>query len=184
MSYLETVKKLRSKREFKQEFVEMNLLEQAIEHVRYAAAARNNQVLRYALVNNKDVNQQIFELSNLKSQHKIPNHQQPMAYIILGSNEKMGNNPLFNIDTGIATQIIREALAEIGLASVPVFTFDRDKTKEILNNNSFYPELLIAIGYSNQVVSVVDSNEEVGYYRDDNNVHTIRKLKKEALIIK
>ena len=182
MNYLETVKELRTKREMEPVEISSDLLYEAIECVRYASSAMNRQVIRYALINDQK-NDEIFVGTNLPSKHLIPKEQAPSAYIVIGSEKERINDMYYSMDIGIAAQIIREFVHYQGLNSLCIHSFDRLKTKEIIGVSEFYPELLIAIGKSNQKVIIEDSDEEVGYYRDTDNIHTVRKLGADKLII-
>ncbi|MDF9867149.1 hypothetical protein OKW22_000710 [Bacilli bacterium PM5-3] len=182
MNYLNLQKGLRTQREMYKTKIDDQVLFDAIECARYAASARNEQVVRYAFINDEKT-MEMFNLTNLPTSHKIANEQAPSAYIIIGSNEDRKNSTIFGIDIGIVSQIIREYLNIEGYSSLGIYSFDRIKTKELIGVNDFYPEFTIAIGKSDQVVRVEDSDSEVSNYRNKNNEHTVRKLKTSQLIV-
>ena len=183
MTYLEKLYQLRSRREMMPSTISEATLTKAIDHVRLAACGKNLQQLRYVLVNDEQVND-IFNLTNLPTAHKIADNQKPAAFIVMGSLEDIKGNTLFGIDEGIASQVIREYLFDEGYASLCIYSFNRLILKELLGINNFYPDLLIAIGKSEQIVNIEDSDEEVANYRNENNEHTVRKLTSEKLILK
>lgn len=182
MDYLTKLKNLRTQREMIACEVSDKLLYDAIEHVRYASSARNLQILRYALINDSKKDD-IFAVTNLPVVHNISEDQAPSAYIVIGALTERKQENLYGMDMGIAVQIIREYLFDQGYASVCINSFNRSKVKEIVGNDDFYPENLIAIGCSKQIVNIEDSVEEVSNYRNEKNEHTVRKLTAETLII-
>ncbi|MDL2211720.1 hypothetical protein LJB88_02465 [Erysipelotrichaceae bacterium OttesenSCG-928-M19] len=182
MAYYDVIKNLRTQREMEATIISSEFLLSVIDHVRLASSARNEQILRYALVND-DKRDLIFNTTNLPISHKIPLEEAPSAYIVIGTFRKRNQETLYGIDIGIAVQIIREYLFEQDYASVCINSFDRAKVKEIIGVEDFYPENLIAIGKSHQVIRLEDSDEEVNNYRNDNNEHTVKKLKTDKLVI-
>ena len=183
MTYLEKLRQLRSRREMEPTTIKTELLVEAIEHARLGASGRNSQQLRFVLVNDDQVTN-LFNLTNLPSTHKIKAEQKPSAFIVLGCLEEKKGDTLVGIDLGIATQIIREYLAAKDYASLCIYSFNRIEAKKLIGIDNFYPDLVIAIGKSNQVVKVEDSKEDVTNYRNENNEHTVRKLTSEKLILK
>jgi len=163
--------------------IDDEVLIKAIEHTRFAANARNEQILRYTLINDKRCNE-LFITTNLPSFHKVAVEQAPSAYIVIGSNEDRKNDTLYGMDIGISSQVIREYLHLEGYASMMIYSFDRLKAKELINIDNFFPEMVIAIGKSDQIIRCEDSDEEVGYYRNEKNEHKLRKLVIDKLIVK
>lgn len=183
MSYLNTLTNLRSRREMYATTIDDNVLISAIEHVRLGCTARNSQTLRYALINDPKQVRDIFEGTNLPTAHEVTDEQMPSAFIVIGQEKEILQNNLLGIDIGIAVQIIREYLLEEDLASVCIYSFNRNATKQIIGNELFNPECLISIGKSCQIVHLEDSDENVANYRNDNNEHTTRKLNVDTLVI-
>lgn len=183
MSYLNVLKELRTKREMNPVEISDVELDYVIEHLVYAASGRNAQILRYVIINDKR-KEEVFNLTNLPSNHNISLEQQPSAYIIIGTQTKMPQSNMLGLDMGIAVQIIREALYELEYNSVCINAIlDRDKLKEVIAIEDFYPENVIAIGKSNMKVNVVVNKERVGTSKE-NGVHTVYKLDKDTLIKK
>lgn len=183
-NYLETLKQLRSKREMERSNVTLDELSDVIEHARYAASARNQQRLRYALVCDDEAVDVMFNATNLPVTHNIDATQAPSAFIVIGILEDAQPDFRLGIDCGIAVQVIRESLLEKGYASVDILSFDKKVFKERIGVENFYPLNIISVGKSIQQVDIEDSNEDVTNYRNDQDIHTVRKLTTNKLIIK
>jgi nitroreductase len=73
---------------------------------------------------------------------------------------------------------------EIGLGGICIGAFDKEAIKASLNL-PFEPLLLIAIGKPAEKIKLVPiaSNEPHNYWRDENGVHYVPKVRAEELII-
>lgn len=183
MDYKNFLESLRTKREFKQEEVTYEILEKAVECATYAASAKNSQVLRYALVKEKDLCDEIYAETGLNLKYKIPFDKSPMAYIVMGAIENDLTDFILGMDTGIAAQIIRESLALDGVASVDVNMFNKEKVQESLNFNDFKPIHLIALGYSDQEIKVFNGDHEPRNFQDEEGNYNVSKLKLEDVVV-
>ena len=180
---IDTLKKMRSRRIMNPTNISKDILIGAIEHVRYASSAKNNQILRYALFSEKDKLDVLFKATNLPIGHGIKDENAPSAYISICYEAVNNNTWLVGIDIGIAAQIIREYLFDQGLDSVCIYSFNRNVVEGLINNKKYKPELLISIGKSDENVNIVSSDEEVGNFKDENNDQCVRKLTSKSLII-
>lgn len=183
MQYLEILKKTRTKREMKAELIDMSVLENAIEHVRFGASARNAQQIRFALFNDQKNVKELFENCSLKTSHNVSDDHAPSAFIVMGTMTDDFHDMLIGIDMGILYQIIREYLYNLGYTDVCIYSFDRNVCKKVVNRTNFVPHLLVAIGKSDQKVFAVDSHEN-GYFKDENNIHCVNKMYASDLIIR
>lgn len=185
MSYLELLKNLRSQREMEATKLDEKLFDEVIEHLRYAANGRNMQVLRYAYLSEPSVVQEVFNLTNLPSIHKITDEQKPSAFIVIGYTGEKTNDMLLGMDVGIASQIIREFYHEKGFASLVVYTVNKLGINKLLgfDKEEFDTICVIPLGKSNQVVHVEDSNE-AGYYKNEQGEQVVKKLTSDILVVK
>ncbi|MEG0284225.1 MAG: hypothetical protein RR543_05180 [Erysipelotrichales bacterium] len=183
MDYLEFLKDMRTRRIMDQITIEKNALIEIIEHTRYCASAVNQQILRYAYFNQDNDLQTIFESTNLVKRHKIETKNRPSAFIVIGTSSRQKASTMLGIDIGISIQTIREAAKLKGYDSICIMSFNKEVVKGLVKEE-FYPECLIAIGKSSQEIRIVDSKEDVGYFRDEDNIHTLNKLTLDKLIVK
>lgn len=183
MTYKQELKETRTKRMMTPCQIETPFLQEIIEHVRYAASAKNEQIIRYALINEPEKVKTIFEATNLYTTHVIPHEAAPSAFIVMGTMNKNYHDILLGIDMGIAYQIIREYLHQQGYCDICIFSFDRNRVKTVIEKTIFEPQLLVAIGKSDQVVNVFDSQEN-GYFKNEQGEHCINKLTAKTLMIK
>lgn len=183
MSYLQILKNMRTKREMEPEVIPYELLYNAISHARLGASARNGQLLRYALINEHEQVRTLFQNCSLSTIHAIELEQAPSAFIVIGTLESEIHEMLIGIDMGIAYQIIREYLFNIGYSDVCIYSFERTVAKQVVGVDGFVPHLLIAIGKSYQKVNVVDSDTN-GYFRNEAGEFCVNKILEDHLIIK
>lgn len=183
MDYKKFLENLRTKREFKQEEITFEVLENAVDCATYAASAKNSQVIRYALIKESDLCDEIYSETGLNLKYKIPFEKAPTAYIVMGVIENDLTEFILGMDVGIAAQIIRESLALDGVASVDVNMFNKEKVQELLNISDFKPVHLIALGYSDQKVQVFKGDHDPRNFQDENGIYNVSKLKLEDVVL-
>ena len=106
---------------------------------------------------------------------------EPRAFLVVCST--VPENPVLDIDLGIAAQSLLLKAVEMGLNGLIIRAFDPAKLQEALGLERT-PLLVIAIGKGaeNIYLMPVDAGEPLNYYRKD-GVHFVPKLKADDLII-
>ena len=106
---------------------------------------------------------------------------EPRAFLVVCST--VPENPVLDIDLGIAAQSLLLKAVEMGLNGLIIRAFDPGKLQEALGLE-LPPLLVIAIGKGaeNIYLKPVDAGESLTYYRKD-GVYFVPKLKAEDLII-
>lgn len=188
MNVKELIISARTHRWYQDRLVDTNDILDVLEGARFSAYARNQQKIRYALVNeDKDLVNAIFENTNLFSVHKIDPKSQPAGYIVFTHNSKeVLNKETHFINVGIVYQNINLLLEEKGLRCVMVYSVNKPKTKELLNLDEDYEvDLVVGYGYPLREVEVADTDNEKEhpYYLNEKGIHTVPKLILEKQII-
>ncbi len=79
--FSEIIKKNRTKRVYDGGNVDFDTLIKIIDDCRYSASSNNRQDIRYILVNDSKMCNNIFAITNLPTTHKIPVENRPGAFI-------------------------------------------------------------------------------------------------------
>ena len=185
----ELVIKNRSYRRFFQdEKIKKETLRELVDMARLTASGLNRQVLRYYLSNDADTNNKINETlvwaGYFKGWISPPEGEKPSAFIIMLKDREAGQG--LAQDEGIAAQTILLGAVEKGLGGCMLSNIDRKKLSVSLNIPDKYEIcLVIAIGRPREkvVIEEIDKSEDIKYYRDEQQVHHVPKLKLEDVII-
>ena len=181
----ELLQKNRSYRSFDNSFiVPKETLYRLVENVRYTPSTRNAQALRFRLCYEKEECARVLALTRwagaLKDLHFPPEGQEPTAFIVICAEQE-----IFMRDVGIAAQTIMLSAAEMDLGGCMIGSFDSEKLSELLGIPAeLKPRLVLALGKPNETVVIEDAAQgSLTYYRDENNVHHVPKLKIEDMIL-
>ncbi|MBR1765460.1 MAG: nitroreductase family protein [Bacteroidales bacterium] len=148
-------------------------------------SARNQQVLRFRLVTKESGADLVLSLvkmgAALPELHLPFPGTEPEAFIIVCST--VAENPMVDIDLGIAAQSMLLKAVEMGLNGLIVEAFNRDRLREALSL-PYPPLMVIAIGKSAETIALtpIDQGESQAYYRRD-GIHYVPKVRFEQLTI-
>ncbi len=148
-------------------------------------SARNQQVLRFKLVNAESGAASVLE--NIKMGGALPELHlpfegtEPEAFIIVCSN--IPENKMVDIDAGISVQSMLLKAVELGLRGVIIGAFNKEKITQALQL-PYEPLLILAIGKGNENIRLteISEDEDHRYYRKD-GTHYVPKVRMEDLII-
>ncbi len=148
-------------------------------------SARNQQVLRFKLVNAENGAASILE--NIKMGGALPELHlpfegtEPEAFIIVCSN--IPENKMVDIDAGISVQSMLLKAVELGLRGLIIGAFNKEKIIQALQL-PYDPLLILAIGKGNENIRLteISEGEDHRYYRKD-GTHYVPKVRMEDLII-
>ncbi len=186
MELKEAVLGRRTRRKFLDKTVSPEALKTLIEYARYAPMGANLQGIKYMLVEDKQLAEEIFPHTKWSGYHpeNAPHKEEmPPSYIaMLGDTEiKKGN---FETDAGAAGTVICLAAEDMGLSTCWLGAINREKVSELLGVEDRYKLLyLIAVGYSEQKVKAVPFVDDIKYFTDEDGVLTVPKRKTEDLIL-
>ncbi len=145
----------------------------------------NQQALRYLLVTKDTGADKVLPLIRLGAAlpelHLPLPGTEPEAFIICCTTVK--ESKLVDIDLGIALQSMALKAVEMGLNTLMIGAFDREKMKAAFNLE-LDPLMVLAVGKGIERIELVpiDADEPKAYYRKD-GVHYVPKVKTKDLII-
>jgi nitroreductase len=168
--------------------VTLDTLRWLVSLARHSASGANRQPLKFVLSCSRETNAAIFPhtrwAGNLKDWGGPAEGERPAAYIvILGDTEIRQAG---GVDHGIAAQSIVLGATERGLGGCMIGSIDRKKLRAALEIPERYDILLIvALGKPAETVVLEDvgPDGDVGYYRDENDVHHVPKRTLDELIL-
>lgn len=154
-----------------------------VDNVRYTPSTRNAQGLRFRLCYEKEECAKLLALTKwagaLKDRHFPPGGHEPAAYIVICAKED-----IFTRDVGIAAQTILLSATEIELGGCMIGSYDAEKVSELLEIPAEWkPRLVLALGKPDETIVLEDAEDSLTYYRDENDVHHVPKLKTKDLLL-
>ena len=155
-----------------------------VEATTLVPSGRNQQVLRYRLVTEEESDRvlPLIRLGGALPELHLPfPGTEPRAFLVICST--VSENPLIDIDLGIAAQSLLLKAVEMGLNGIMIRAFDAVKLQEALAL-PLKPLLVVAIGKGAEDIFLkpVNAGESLTYYRKD-GVHFVPKLKAVDLLL-
>ena len=158
-----------------------------IDAARLSASARNAQPLKYYLSDAPDLNREIFPLlawaGYLKDWPGPAEGERPTGYIIQLVDTTIAIN--YFCDDGIAAQSILLTATEMGLGGCIIASVKKEQLARVLR----LPEHLsiiqvIALGKPIEKVVIEEmKDDDIKYWRDENEVHHVPKRPLSDLVI-
>lgn len=189
MNFKELVKGNRSYRRYDEEYdLKRNELEYFIDLARMTASAANRQPLKYYLANDKETNEKIFETLSwagyIEDWDEPKKGERPSGYIVILGDKTISKN--YFCDPGIAAQTILLGAREKELGGCIFAAINKEKLRNNLDiSNKF--EILYVISLGKPVEKVVleemDDNDNIKYWRDEEQVHHVPKRGLNQIII-
>lgn len=145
----------------------------------------NQQVLRFHLVTRESGAERVLPLIRLGAAlpelHLPAPGSEPEAFIVCCSTAK--ESKLVDIDLGIALQSMALKAVEMGLNTLMIGAFDREKLREALGL-ALEPLMLLAVGKGTDRIELVPTTADAprAYYRKD-GVHYVPKVTAKELLI-
>lgn len=184
------IKATRSYRSFKPDTViSHERLLDIVDNARQTSAAMNTQPLKYRLVESESEKSALLSITRWAGKLGIklpPQDHEPSAYIVICHDTFVAaEKPIFLYDVGICAQTIMLSATEAGYASCIIGSAtEKDIARVLSLGEGIIPRLIIAIGVADEKVVLLDAeSEDVGYYRDENNIHYVPKRRLEDIII-
>lgn len=183
------IAKSRSYRRFDESVsIPMETLRELVELARLSPSASNRQPLKFVLVNDREINAQIFPClawaGFLKDWGGPAEGERPSAYVVILGDTEISKNPA--VDEGIAAQSMMLGAAEKGFGGCMVGSIQRDRLRELLDIPERYEILLVlALGKPAEtvVIDTVGEDGDIKYWRDENDVHHVPKRTLDELIL-
>lgn len=181
----------RSYRRFDENYiVDRETLLSLVELTRYCASGRNIQPMKYYIVNDANIGDQIFPLLKwagyLADWDGPENGERPTAYLVQCLDTSITKNYL--CDDGLQLQAITLGAVAEGLGCCLIKSFNSLKLKEILSlADNLEPLYVVAIGKPIEKVMIEDMDfpdkNDIKYYRTSDGVHHVPKRTLEELIV-
>ncbi|MFH1762288.1 MAG: nitroreductase family protein [bacterium] len=188
---LDLVRKNRSCRRFIEDSkIEKQTLRDLVNLGRHCPSGANLQPLKYAICNNPEMNNKIFNhiqwAGYLKQWNGPSPGQRPSAYIIVLGDKAIKKN--FDHDVGIQAQTILLGAVELGFGGCMIGSIvDKKELREKLD----IPEtldiiLLIALGKPDEKIVLEDikPDGDIKYYRDEKDIHHVPKRTLNEILVK
>jgi nitroreductase len=159
-------------------------LRKLVEVTTLVPSGMNRQALRYRLVTEEESDKvlPLVRLGGALPELHLPfPGTEPRAFLVIAST--VPENPVIDIDLGIAAQSLLLKAVEMGLNGIIIRAFDAGKLQEALGLE-LTPLLVIAIGKGaeNIFLKPVEPGEPLDYYRKD-GVHFVPKRKVDDILI-
>ena len=169
-------------------------LEQWIQLVRLVPTARNQQALKYLIVNDPQIRQQIFPslkwAGYLKDWDGPEEGERPSAYIIIGIDNKISDNYIAHwtyVDLGIAIQTLLLSAVENDLGGCGIIAYKRKELYETLKIPQYIDiKVVLALGKPKENVQWIDMKKgetNIKYYRDQQGNHYVPKRSMEEILL-
>ncbi len=181
------IRKNRSYRRFHQDFIiDSKTLLDLIDLARLTASGANKQPLRYKIVNQPNENAKVFSCLSwagyLTDWPGPSEGEKPSAYIIILSDNRISQNPQF--DVGLACQSVLMGAVEENLGGCLFGSIKKEKLRDLFKIPQEYDIMLVmALGKPKEKVVIVETDDDIKYWRDETGLHYVPKRKLEDLII-
>lgn len=163
-------------------------LRELIELARLSPSTGNIQPIKYVLVNNKEINEKVFETLGwagyLKDWDGPIKSERPTAYIVMLRDKSLMKS--LNFDDGICAQSIYIGAAEMGLGGCMISNVKRDELRKVLSiTDEFDISLVIALGHpkENIILEEIGEDGSFKYWRDEEGNHYVPKRSLDNLIL-
>ena len=166
-------------------------LRELVECARLTPSTRNPQPRKFVSVSTPETVGSLQKLTHwagrLPQLHLPHEGKHPSAFLVICLDTRIAENPApFQRDVGITAQTILLAAAEKGFGGCMIGSFDAGKAAQLLELPSYLaPQLVVALGKPDETIVLTHPGAEgdVGYYRDENDVHYVPKRPLEEIYI-
>ena len=180
----ELVKQTRTVRRYKEEEpVDPRIVEELVNLARFGGSARNGQPLKYMIVIEKDMCEQVFPhlgwAGYLTDWPGPEPGERPTAYIIclLAKDRCKGPESEAHFDLGISTQNMLLGAAEKGIFGCRIASLSNKLSDTLAIDEGHKILLVLALGYPAEkvVVEEMKTESDIKYWRDSDGVHHVPK---------
>ncbi len=183
------IRRNRSYRRFYEaERITEDQLKSWVDLARLSPSARNAQPLKYILVTEKALCDQVFPLlawaGYLKNWGGPVPGERPAAYIVMLLDRQIATNCL--CDDGIAAQSIMLGAAEAGYGGCIVASVNRMELRKLFSLDDHYELIqVLALGRPAETVVLEEMKEgDCKYWRDEKSIHHVPKRSLDELILR
>ena len=186
MRVIKAIEERRSIRKFKNTPIQRETLEILVNCARLAAFPANVQPLKFGIISEKELCDQIFPYTKWAGYLKngTPEEgERPVAYIAIWGDEEIKQS--FEVEAGAAVTNILLAAHDMGIASCWIGALDRESLKNVFSLSERFNLLyLVALGYGAQESLMVDMKDgDVKYFMGEDNILRVPKRTMEEVLI-
>ena len=186
MDIYEAIRKRRTIRKFQQNPIPEDILKKLIDTARIAPSGSNMQPLKFIVVNNEKIREEIF--SHVKwAAYIAPKgnpeiDERPTAYIVVCiDNDIRRVTP--ESDAGAAIENILLAAVAENIGTCWMQAVDKPEIKKILNIPEQYAiDSVISLGYPKEESVMEELSDSIKYWKDENGVMHVPKRKLEDIM--
>ena len=187
--FRELVTANRSYRRFlESETISRQTLLELIDLARLSPSGANKQALRYYVSCDAKQNERVFDAlawaAYFRDWAGPVAGERPSGYIVIVQDQ--ANKIVSGIDYGIAAQTILLGAVEKGLGGCMIGNINKPKLEDALNiPENFEILLVIALGKPKEIVVIdeIDSDGDIKYWRDAEQVHHVPKRKLKDIVL-
>jgi nitroreductase len=171
----------RSIRQFKQIPLPQEIISTCVSTARLAPSARNLQPLEFAYIDHKNKVESIFPLIKwagyINPDGNPDDNKHPVSYLVILVNKYIyDNNYKYDVGAAIENFILSTLAHSIG--SCWILSVNRKKLRDLLNISEKYEiDSVIALGYPDEEPVIVDTDENIKYWKDEYNRLHVPKRK-------
>jgi len=184
MDLFEALKGRRTIRRFSQQSVEKEKLLGLVDAARLASSGGNLQPLRYIVVRDRVLVDQLFAVTQwagMVKPRRNPELGKTSPPVFIAVTKKAGANP--QVEAGASIQNMQLAAYGMGLGCCWIGAYDHHQADSILKLEGVETIYLVAVGYPAEepVLENVALTESIKYYLDDSDVLHVPKYLAEAI---
>ena len=187
MSIYKAITSRRTIRKFKQEKIDLKLLEKLVNAGRMAPSVANLQPLEYLIITDQALKEKIFAnlawAGYIKPEGNPGKGEEPESYIIILVNNKISVSP--DKDIGASAENINLTAEEEGIGCCWLGNFKKKAVTRILDlPENFSVGLILALGYPSEepVSEDTGKNSSIKYYKDPSGTLHVPKKKLNDII--
>jgi nitroreductase len=187
MDMRELVIQSRSYRRFNQsERIDYTILEELVDIARLTSSARNMQPLKYMIIHEERDCEMVFATLSwagaLRDWAGPEPGERPSAYVLMLLDTEISDHAW--VDPGIAGITMRYAAAQKGLGGCLLGAVDKTALTSSFDIPKRYQlQLVLALGTPAETIVLEDADEEVTYYRSDDDVHHVPKRRLKDVLL-
>lgn len=188
MNVYDAIMARRTIRKFTQKEIAQEDLTKLVDCARMAAYGANVQPLKFAVVTDKKLLDDIFpstKWAGYLTDGAPKENERPTAYVAVLGDRSIKQNGAFEVEAGAAVTTMMLEAVEMGLASCWLGAIQRDEIKKTLNlDDNLDIVYLLALGYPDQKSRAVEMNGDIKYFEDGDGVINVPKRPLKEILIK
>lgn len=188
MNVYDAILKRRAIRKYEQRPIPEETLRKLINAARLAPQAQNLQPLKYVVVNDPKLRDEVFSCTKWAAQISdgTPKKgEEPMAYVVILVDKEI-KEAGYDVDAGAAGACLMLAAVGEGLGSCWIGSVDRDRLRGILDiPERFSIHTMIALGYpAESPVAEEAVDGSVRYYKDEaGTLHVPKRTLEDVMFL-